>query len=523
MNNYMKFIENISNAVIVERIKEPIDYIVKYDTEIKENTKTKLKMKEEIILKSSIKNNKISNELGDTLIEFLNNFRNIFNCYYQKEIYAVREIIKSKAREQNIQKAIENAEIISIDLLDENNGIKKCEKFIDELFLDLNKIEHIENILAILEYDINFPLNDSYEYIKFKRNNLLNTIEYINLILNNRDKKIDSNTLLNKLKELEIEFDTANNPNSILNEYFPKIYWYMDELVKFYRTFTKSFITTSEIAKNRKANKFIGNELKISPVNVKIDTESKKIVEYNYKLDSLTDLLSVSLYHLILNNQVITRCQYCNKYFIPKTRNNEIYCHNLIGVTKDNEPIYCSDIGKRKKYETKRYDVYRLYKNLFDRLKQRIKNNDNNKEDYTNKLNYLKENYKKISDEYNIKLDNIRETNSEKYEEIKNKLFSQKRLELNKFLVDFDKKFQKQYPLNNGKHYISQKYWKQNNNKIKEINIDGITKNRRLDIEDIRNIRKIDVEDVKKHKIKLDALDLYIYHLDEEDYRNKTK
>ena len=270
-----------------------------------------------------------------------------------------------------------------------------------------------------------------------------------------------------KLKTLSKQDDKASkelNKITATNFYTQKCYEfgtkYIDKLRQIYILFTNSYINIL-----KSTDKQFLNFIDIPSVKIKLDEyNSREIQIYEYEITNFLQLMNIYLYQIILNKKVLVKCQYCNEYFFTRTRNDEIYCHKIVRYDPSGFPTYCGDIARVKKYELRQHNVYKLYKSLFDRLKMRIKKNDENIEDYKEKFNYLQTNYKKINDKYQEKVNNIKKY-EKNYESLKNEIYEIKREELRKFLVKFDKEFQKKYPIHKGRKYDTQKYWTENKTK----------------------------------------------------------
>lgn len=449
-----------------KQIKTSFDFIIRFDNELESNRKIKLKLKENLIFDISYLNTKAlaglnpkSNintvrNFGDTLLEFINNYEQIVNCCknFSKDI---KHSFYSKSKD------------LKETRFKELNGIRASRILYTNFCRELDKIKNIDICRYLIKNDIftfynNFiskTKNDYYEFIHG-----LNSMKYqLEKCTDVKSNTYDDLTFYSEL--LKSFLNKAEGIKYYQEAWINFITNYIKDLKKIYMICIKSFYNNTINDFHRQTNKFIGNKLELPIVKINIDTDnSKKILEYKYTTNSFKDLANATLYHMILNNNVITKCNYCNTYFIPRTRNDEIYCHKFIKMSTFGDPLYCNDIAKSKKYENQIYNVYKLYKALLDRLTIRIKKNDDNVTDYKEKLNYLQENYKKITLKYQKLVDNISKEEVN-YETTKNTIYKEKREELRHFLVKFDKEFQKLYPIHRGRKYDTQKYWTENKTK----------------------------------------------------------
>ena len=48
-----------------------------------------------------------------------------------------------------------------------------------------------------------------------------------------------------------------------------------------------------------------------------------------YNINTISDLLNVSINYFIQNNIIISKCKNCGKYFIPANKSNETLCNNI--------------------------------------------------------------------------------------------------------------------------------------------------------------------------------------------------
>lgn len=446
-------------------INTTFNFIVRFDNELADNRKIKLKLKENLIFDSSYlstnlyipgrfqANKKIIEEdFGSILLEFINNYNQIINFLknFSKKIKQSFKTISDNIKPSRFSR--------------EPKGMRACRTLYFRFYEELNKLSGMNNCITIIKNDIltfhNNLLGDTKkEY--FDCIHGLNSMKYQLQKCSDTNSKVYED-LICYIEILNKAISRCNGIKLYEEQWRYFITNYIKELKHIYLMTINSFYTNNNNNLTRETNKFIGNNLDIPVVKLTTDTNNKKnIIEYNYTVNSFKDVANATLYHMIINNNVITRCNYCNTYFIPRTRNDEIYCHKLIKISPAGFPVYCSDIAKTKKYENKLYNVYKLYKALNDRLTVRIKKNDENKNIYERMLHYLRWKYEKITTRYQEQIDNIN-TDEKNYESIKNKIYENKRKELRNFLVRFDKCFQKKYPIIKGKKYDTQKYWTEN-------------------------------------------------------------
>ena len=111
-------------------------------------------------------------------------------------------------------------------------------------------------------------------------------------------------------------------------------------------------------------------------------------------------------------------------YFIPQSRNDEMYCDKKIFNDKT-----CKDVGKSRQFQKKQKESsipYKIFhKNLVDRLKN---------------PKYFDKYYKEFFDKF-------KQLENQTYPDI-----SIKEQTLMNFLIDFDKEFQKKYPPKKADH-----------------------------------------------------------------------
>lgn len=136
-----------------------------------------------------------------------------------------------------------------------------------------------------------------------------------------------------------------------------------------------SFATSS--AKTR-TKLFTNQTLQLPKVKISYSTErGKSKITYVYQISKLSDFFNTSIYHLLADNKVITRCPSCKAYFIPND-NEEKYCYGNYGINK----------GKCK---GRTYGFFPIANQYYDRLCRRLK-----PEKYPNDRKELQDKYNKI-------------------------------------------------------------------------------------------------------------------------------
>lgn len=100
-------------------------------------------------------------------------------------------------------------------------------------------------------------------------------------------------------------------------------------------------------------------------------SEHGEIIEYSYKnitgyseVNSVEELVLLSLKKMVGSEATIKRCEYCGDFFIPNVRNTEIYCLKIHENGRS-----CKDMGPDKKVES---DVaLDLYRRMYKRYNQK--------------------------------------------------------------------------------------------------------------------------------------------------------
>lgn len=346
---------------------------------------------------------KIENKIGQILINFLNYFNNL------------EEIINNFIKEiKNLYGKPKNEDFLI-----------KCRNFESDIKKKIPKISEI--ILSEFNNFEYYHFWIIYEYKGILEDN-------IQLLEEELEEESDELKEIFQLKKIKEQYSLIQNTNYTFDSYIEYLRNLLMKLTVLYNKCRKSFTENTDNYTKTKTKFYNSSDLNIPSVQIYFDNSiHPKLTHYEYSFINIEDLLNVSLYHIILNKNVISKCKNCEDYFIPKNRNDEVYCDKKINKTQT-----CKDIGKYKSFKYKQYSEnptpisYFFHKTLNDRLK----NNDNYKKEYIK----FKENYQKVLDK--------KYSNNKKREE-----------SIMKFLTDFDKKFQEKYPITKGRKYTSQKYW----------------------------------------------------------------
>ena len=88
----------------------------------------------------------------------------------------------------------------------------------------------------------------------------------------------------------------------------------------------------------------------------------------------LSNIVFLSLYEIATNERIIIKnCENCGKYFMPTTKQTEIYC-DIIYAEKDNS---CRDIGAGIKFKQNKHEseAYLIYRRTYQKRLMQIKRN----------------------------------------------------------------------------------------------------------------------------------------------------
>ena len=238
----------------------------------------------------------------------------------------------------------------------------------------------------------------------------------------------DNGTPQYSIKKMEHQLEELHTVEFFKNECIE----FVSEFIKLLQLL-KSKIDIAFISNDNSKTKFYTG-LTVSTNNTKIYFDNSKHpvpTIYEYTFNELYEFVDIALYQLALNNKVISICKNCGDYFIPQSRNDEMYCDKKISNDKT-----CKDVGKSRQFQKKQKESAMPYKIFYKNLVDRLKN-----------PKYFDKYYKEF-------FDSFRQLENKTYSDI-----STKEQTLMNFLIDFDKEFQKKYPPKKGRPYSTQKYW----------------------------------------------------------------
>lgn len=90
-----------------------------------------------------------------------------------------------------------------------------------------------------------------------------------------------------------------------------------------------------------------------------------------YHSSSLTNSIFIALNEIAMNNTAIIKtCQNCGKYFIPTSKESEIYCDNVYFV--DEKPCRVTGAAETFKKNIGELEGYKLYKKTYQRITMQI-------------------------------------------------------------------------------------------------------------------------------------------------------
>ena len=91
-----------------------------------------------------------------------------------------------------------------------------------------------------------------------------------------------------------------------------------------------------------------------------------------YEIDKIDDLFRFEFVKMIEHDIFIKRCKNCERFFIPRRRQDTEYCDRIFGDTQRK----CSEIGAMIRYEKKVAEnpVLEAHKKAYRRLNSRVRN-----------------------------------------------------------------------------------------------------------------------------------------------------
>lgn len=153
------------------------------------------------------------------------------------------------------------------------------------------------------------------------------------------------------------------------------------------------------VIENNKIYLDIYNENTLNKINNKSNLDVRVI--QLYKIESLIDLLALSLTKIITNKVNIKICANCMNYFIPQNRADEKYCNRK---SPQNPNKTCKEYGAKKAYrdEIKSIPIKCEHNRTsqFYRMKINRAKDEKEKKKYERQFHQYKENYQKRKEKY---------------------------------------------------------------------------------------------------------------------------
>ena len=383
--------------------------------------------------------------MGSTLITLINNYDKLISLFESYKSY-ISKLSFARNSSSNINSYIEDIENYDFE---------------DPIYLQIlqNLKSDIENIFQKRVYE-NFPKDkDLKKYIVktdispliiAEIHNVENILFQINenyyYELEKTIKEVAQKNDSTVSKEIAQQYRDLKSGLAFKNVLIKFLNNFINELNKIKKLIDKSFIKKSNESNTKRFNL---NNIVLPNSNFAYTYIDNKptITKYVYEFTSIRELCYITIYQLLINKKVISKCQNCNDYFIPQIRNDEIYCNKFQGYNNWKEPVTCKTQGKYNRYNhnNRNEKVDKLYSTLINRLNRRIKNDTNDTYIYANMLKRLK----KVKEVTTTK--SINDINYNK-----DKIF-------HRYLTIFDKQFQKKYPRQKKNKYTSNQYWYSNN------------------------------------------------------------
>lgn len=360
----------------------------------------------------SIQNTVINNKLGTALIELCSCFpsvEQILNRYIDKcsklkhensefstnltiikplfselgklntyfENIKENEIRNYKKEVNNFITIKDNIQNFNIDDL-KNSSIDNSEG----IFTDIIESNRILKNYIITENVKTFTL----DYIKNYLLELKEIIKLVDLYSEASQESIYKNL---KLNEKLFLFNILENPilsfTYPLSKIEPKI-----KIGNQYINYEKFKLNNSSETKNTDLQNILD---KIKQNEVALFT--------SYKINTIKDLLIISLLELIKNKATIKKCKNCNMYFLPQNRSDEVYCYR---TSPQNKNKTCKEYGVKESYrKTLKSDTVRnAHNKAYQFFTMRIQrtSDEKQKEKLQKRFEKYKLNYEKQKNKY---------------------------------------------------------------------------------------------------------------------------
>lgn len=150
----------------------------------------------------------------------------------------------------------------------------------------------------------------------------------------------------------------------------------VNEIYKYHLNKTlKGVIATINLAIAYEKNKVNGFHVPSARVTCNINKEKNFSIRYSYVIDTLEHFITVSYYQLKLNKLYFMQCAYpnCNKYFVA-SRGQERFCTN---PCPDNPDKTCRSIDRRHKNNDDNWENWEdrlaVLESLYNKLKERFR------------------------------------------------------------------------------------------------------------------------------------------------------
>ena len=165
---------------------------------------------------------------------------------------------------------------------------------------------------------------------------------------------------------LQIDLNSKKLP-VLLEEYLTDIYTYFQSLKQMCVGCISEQLSIEDLAHLSQT------------IYTKIGIDKKKQLTKTYHVEGLTSLIALDAVHLLTSEIMVNKCENCNKYFIPTSRVDEIYCDNIFYNKKT-----CKQLGYEIKLRNDPFkSAYRTaYKTQRAKAKQNIGNVDYEEQHY---------------------------------------------------------------------------------------------------------------------------------------------